>query len=76
MCRQSQSAGTRDDGMDGDITQLFMGVLYQCTQGSLDVRMMPAVIGKHDLIRRVQNGNFDGRGSDIYSKCEIFCNQR
>ena len=72
MGRKCQAAGTRDDRVHGDVSQLFVGILHKGAECSLDVCVVSAVIGKHDFTGRVQDGDFDGRGSDIYSKCIVF----
>ena len=72
VCRQGQSAGTCDDRVDCDIPQPGQGVLNKTAKSSLNVRVMSAVVGKHDFIRRIQDGDFDRRGSDIDSKCIVF----
>ena len=57
--------------MDSQISELFKRVLREAAQSSLNVRVVAAVIGEHDIIRRIQDRDFDSGGSDIDSQCVI-----
>ena len=72
MGRKRQASGTRDDRVHSDVSQLFVGILNKGAKCSLDVCVVSAVVGKHDLTGRVQDSNLDSRGSDIYSQRIVF----
>ena len=62
---ESQAAGTGYDRMHGDIAELRQGILDEFAQCALNISVMAAVIGKHDLAGSIQNRNLYGGGSDI-----------
>ena len=60
--------------MNRDISELSESVLYKGAQCSLNIRMVSAVVSKHDFIGGIQDSDLDSCGSDIYSEGIIFCN--
>ena len=71
MRGQREASGACDHRMDSQISELFKRVLRKAPQSSLNVRVVAPVIGEHDIIRRIQDRDFDSGGSDIDSQCVI-----
>ena len=72
MAGQGQAARPGNDRMDGNISQLFPGFHDQKAQGPADIRVVAAVVREHEVQAGIQNGDLDGRRTDIDSKCIIF----
>ena len=71
MRRQSESAGAGDDRMYSDITEPVQGVLHKGAKSALNIRVVPAVIGKHYFAGGIQDRDFDGGGSDVDSQSVV-----
>ena len=72
MRRQRETAGARDDRMDRQVSEPCKSVLRKAAQSSLNIRVVTAVIGEHNIIGRIQDRDFDSGGSDIDSQCVIY----
>ena len=68
MLRQSQSAGTGNNRIDLNGTQLLYSPCKKKGQGFLYIGIMPFIVRKQDPVFFIQNGDFNGSGTDVDSK--------
>ena len=73
MIGKRQSTGTGDNRMHRHFTQLVDRFRKQRRQGFLNIGKMPFIVSKKNLMRFIQNGNFDRCGTDIDSQGIIWC---
>ena len=73
MIGKSQSAGTGDNRMYGHLSQFINGFCQQGSQSLLNIGKMPFIVSKQNLMRFIQNGNFNRGGTDIDSQGIIWC---
>ena len=72
MVGKRESAGTGDDGLQGQFAQFFVGFPEQMGKCFLDVCKMALVIGKEKLVLFVEDRNFNSSGTDVDSKSIFF----
>ena len=65
MVGKRQPAGACDHRVQGQISQLFLPLLKKLRQGFLYICKMPFIVGKKNVVRFIQYGDLDRRGTDI-----------
>ena len=73
MIREGQSAGTGNDRGDGKLAELLRRLHDQSRECFLDICIMTPVIRKKELLTGAQNGDLDGRGTDVNAKGMYCC---
>ena len=73
MIGKRQSAGTGDDRGDGKLTELLCCFCDQSRECVLNIGIMTPVIRKKELLIGAQNGDLDGRGTNVNAKGMYCC---